>query len=161
VHFVFASPLALARAVWLLCMFRGAPALSCHKKAPEPAICPPFHVLCLCPAFPPGAVVVFDLRTKLFKWQQHLDLTTTTTKFTAHMFSSPTLVDLDADGKMEIIVGTSVGFVYVLDHKVRGWQGRAGEGQSIHPCTDGVRHCLAPHPFGQGLFRSLLRLNGQ
>jgi hypothetical protein len=34
------------------------------------------------------------------------------------MFSSPTLVDLDADGKMEIIVGTSVGFVYVLDHKV-------------------------------------------
>lgn len=61
---------------------------------------------------------MYDLRTKLFKWQQHLDLTTTTTKFTAHMFSSPTLVDLDVDGKMEIIVGTSVGFVYVLDHKV-------------------------------------------
>lgn len=61
---------------------------------------------------------MFDLRTKLFKWQQHLDLTTAETKFTAHMFSSPTVVDLDADGKMEIIVGTSVGFVYVLDCKV-------------------------------------------
>jgi hypothetical protein len=43
------------------------------------------------------------------------------------MFNSPTLVDLDADGKMEIIVGTSVGFVYVLDHKVGGgWGGGCG-----------------------------------
>jgi hypothetical protein len=70
------------------------------------------------PGHSAGGIVVYDLRTKLFKWQQHLDLTTTTTKFTAHMFSSPTLVDLDVDGKMEIIVGTSVGFVYALDHKV-------------------------------------------
>jgi hypothetical protein len=76
--------------------------------------------MCLrcCRVLSAGGIVVFDLRTKLFKWQQHLDQTTATTKFTAHMFSSPTLVDLDADGKMEIIVGTSVGFVYVLDHKV-------------------------------------------
>lgn len=63
---------------------------------------------------------MFDLRTKLVKWQQHLDLTTATTKFTAHMFSAPTLADIDVCGKMEIIVGTSVGFVYVLNHKVRG-----------------------------------------
>lgn len=65
-----------------------------------------------------GGIAVFDLRTRLLKWQQHLDLTTTKTKFTAHMFSSPTLVDLDADGAMEVVVGTSVGFLYVLDHKV-------------------------------------------
>lgn len=70
---------------------------------------------------------MFDLRTKLFKWQQHLDQTTATTKFTAHMFSSPTLVDLDADGKMEIVVGTSVGFVYVLDHRV-------SRGLTVHNC---------------------------
>ena len=73
-----------------------------------------------------GGIVVFDLRTKLFKWQQHLDQTTATTKFTAHMFSSPTLVDLDSDGKMEIVVGTSVGFVYVLDHKVSAPVGVGG-----------------------------------
>lgn len=67
-----------------------------------------------------GGIVVFDLRSKLMKWHQHLDLTTATTKFTAHMFSAPTLVDIDACGRMEIVVGTSVGFVYVLNHKVRG-----------------------------------------
>jgi hypothetical protein len=69
--------------------------------------------------YPTGGIVVFDLRTRFIKWQQHLDLTTATTKFTAHMFSSPTLADIDADGHMEVVVGTSVGFVYVLDSKVR------------------------------------------
>jgi glucose dehydrogenase len=67
---------------------------------------------------PAGGIVVFDLRTRVIKWQQHLDLTTATTKFTAHMFSSPTLADIDADGHMEVVVGTSVGFVYVLDSRV-------------------------------------------
>jgi outer membrane protein assembly factor BamB len=66
-----------------------------------------------------GGVVVFDLRTLEVKWQVHLDLTTSSTKFTAHMFSSPTVADLDADGQLEIIVGTSVGFVYVLDTQAR------------------------------------------
>ena len=64
--------------------------------------------------------MVFDLRSKLIKWSQHLDLTTDTTRFKAHIFSPPTLVDVNHDGKLEIIVGTSVGFVYILDHKVSG-----------------------------------------
>lgn len=34
----------------------------------------------------------------------------------AYVYSAPTLVDLDHDGKLEIVVGTSVGFIYVLDH---------------------------------------------
>jgi glucose dehydrogenase len=72
---------------------------------------------CHCYA-PAGGIVVFDLRTRVIKWQQHLDLTTATTKFTAHMFSSPTLADIDADGQMEVVVGTSVGFVYVLNSRV-------------------------------------------
>jgi hypothetical protein len=80
--------------------------------------CKPVLALCCC-QLSTGGIVVFDLRTRFIKWQQHLDLTTATTKFTAHMFSSPTLADVDADGQMEIVVGTSVGFVYVLDSKVR------------------------------------------
>lgn len=33
----------------------------------------------------------------------------------AYAYSSPTLVDLNGDGKLEIVVGTSMGFLYVLD----------------------------------------------
>jgi glucose dehydrogenase len=65
-----------------------------------------------------GGIVVYDLRTKMLKWQQQLDLTTDTTKFKAHIFSSPTLVDVNNDGLLEIVVGTSLGFVYVLDSQV-------------------------------------------
>ena len=55
-----------------------------------------------------GAVVVFDMRLRKVKWVQHLDLSTDHTQFRAYVYSAPTLVDLDADGKLEIIVGTSM-----------------------------------------------------
>lgn len=48
------------------------------------------------------------------RWSLHLDLTTDSTQFRAYIYSAPTLVDLDGDGSLEIIVGTSVGFIYVL-----------------------------------------------
>ncbi len=47
----------------------------------------------------------------------HLDLTTDETVYRAYLYSSPTVADLDADGKLEVILGTSLGFIYVLDHK--------------------------------------------
>ncbi|CAI7761049.1 unnamed protein product [Closterium sp. NIES-54] len=62
-----------------------------------------------------GAIVVFDLHTQQVKWSQHLDLTTDSTQFRAYIYSAPTVVDLDGDGFLEIIVGTSVGFIYCLD----------------------------------------------
>jgi hypothetical protein len=48
----------------------------------------------------------------------HLDLTTDKTKFKALIHSSPTIADLDGDGRSEIIIGTSLGLLYVLDGTV-------------------------------------------
>lgn len=55
-----------------------------------------------------GGIVVFNLRTRNLRWQQHLDLSTDHTQYQAYIYSAPTLVDLNRDGKMEIIVGTSM-----------------------------------------------------
>lgn len=71
---------------------------------------------------------MFDLRTKEQRWSQHLDLSTADTSLKAQMYAPPTLVDLNHDGKMEIVVGTSMGFLYVLDWQVGGWVGRQCEG---------------------------------
>ena len=72
-----------------------------------------------------GGVVVYSLDAQFMagvpdsmpgypKWSAHLDLTTDLVQYRAYIYSSPTVADLDGDGEMEIIVGTSVGFVYVL-----------------------------------------------
>ncbi|KAH6806290.1 defective in exine formation protein [Perilla frutescens var. frutescens] len=64
-----------------------------------------------------GGIVVFNLDTKQVKWSTQLDLSTDTAKFRAYIYSSPTVVDLDGDGNLDILVGTSFGLFYVLDHK--------------------------------------------
>lgn len=49
------------------------------------------------------------------------------------MYGSPTVVDLDRDGFREIIVGTSMGFIYVLDHlgnTMPGWPVQMGDVQA-------------------------------
>ncbi|KAL2337850.1 hypothetical protein Fmac_012296 [Flemingia macrophylla] len=68
-----------------------------------------------------GSIVVFNLDTKQVKWTAELDLSTETSDFRAFIYSSPTVVDLDGDGNLDILVGTSYGMFYVLDHhgKVR------------------------------------------
>ena len=71
-----------------------------------------------------GGVVAFDVLSGKLKWQTHLDLTTDETAYRAYIYSSPTVADIDNDGKLEIILGTSLGFLYVLDHKGKvkeGW----------------------------------------
>jgi hypothetical protein len=45
-----------------------------------------------------GGIVVYDLRNHHILWSQTLDLSTATADSQAHVYSSPTLVDLDGDG---------------------------------------------------------------
>jgi len=60
-------------------------------------------------------IVVYDLQRRMMKWSQHLDLTSDHTAYKAYAYSTPTLVDVNGDGLLEIVVGTSVGFLYVLN----------------------------------------------
>lgn len=48
-------------------------------------------------------------------------MSTDTTNFRAFIYSSPTVVDLDGDGYLDILVGTSYGLFYVLDHHGNAW----------------------------------------
>ena len=63
-----------------------------------------------------SSIVVFDLDTKQVKWTADLDQSTDTGNFRAYIYSSPTVVDLEGDGYMDILVGTSYGLFYVLYH---------------------------------------------
>jgi hypothetical protein len=63
-----------------------------------------------------SSIVVFNLDTKLVKWTRELDLSTNTANFRAYIYSSPSVVDLDGDVNLDILVGTSFGLFYVLDH---------------------------------------------
>jgi outer membrane protein assembly factor BamB len=64
-----------------------------------------------------GGVVVYDIFNREVLWSEHLDLTTDTTELRAFIYASPTVVDLDRDGEMEILVGTSLGMVYGMHAK--------------------------------------------
>ena len=57
-----------------------------------------------------------DIASGEVKWFKQLDLTTNRVKYRAFVYSSPTVVDLDGDGKLEIVQSTSQGFIYVFGH---------------------------------------------
>ena len=68
--------------------------------------------------------VLPDVATSHVVWATHLDLSTSRTRFQARAFGGPSLGDIDRDGRLEVVVGTGMGFVYVLD----GMTGTARDG---------------------------------
>ena len=55
-----------------------------------------------------SGVAAYSMSTRQQLWSQHLDLSTALTTFQAFAYSAPTLVDLDRDGHLEVILGTSM-----------------------------------------------------
>jgi len=49
-----------------------------------------------------GGVAAFDVLSGKLKWHTHLDLTTDETAYRAYIYSSPTVADIDNDGKLEV-----------------------------------------------------------
>lgn len=78
-----------------------------------------------------SGVAVFDLSTRMLKWSQHLDLSTGYTRYKASALGSPALADVNGDGKLEVVIGTSMGFLYVLDpvtgDALEGWPIQMGD----------------------------------
>ena len=57
-------------------------------------------------------------------WASHLDSSTSTSHFQARALASPSVADVDRDGKLEVVITTTLGFVYILE----GATGRARDG---------------------------------
>ena len=62
-----------------------------------------------------GGVACWDLAAQQWAWTVHLDLTTDKTKFKALIYATPTVADIDGDSRYEVLIGTSLGLLYVLD----------------------------------------------
>lgn len=49
-----------------------------------------------------GGIVCWDLKNQDWSWMVHLDLTTDKTQYQAMIYGTPTVADLEADGRMEV-----------------------------------------------------------
>ena len=63
-----------------------------------------------------GGIIVWNIDTQRLLFNLPLDLTRDDTQYRGHIYVSPTVADIDRDGYLEIVVGTGVGFIYVIDH---------------------------------------------
>ena len=60
-------------------------------------------------------LMVKQILIRMQAWTVHLDLTTDHTNFKALIHGDPVVADLNGDGRNEVIIGTSLGLLYVLD----------------------------------------------
>lgn len=62
------------------------------------------------------AVVAFDLMIHQVKWISQLELSAQTKGFHALLTNGPTVIDVDGNGELNIIVGSAMGHIHVLDN---------------------------------------------
>lgn len=81
-----------------------------------------------------SGLLCYDLYTGKYKWEIHLDLSTSLNEYKAYITSTPTIVDIDRDGVLDIIVGTELGLMYkkyILFSYVFDINGKARDGFPI------------------------------
>jgi len=64
-----------------------------------------------------SGIAVFDLVTKTLKFQTNLQVTVDNTRFSSYIYGSPTVLDIDGDGWLEIIVAVGSGYVYKINYR--------------------------------------------
>ncbi len=61
-----------------------------------------------------SGIVIFDLTTRTLTHSLLLEIGTLKPGSDSALLASPTVVDMDMDGKLEIVIGSSLGFVYMI-----------------------------------------------
>ena len=94
------------------------------EAPPEPGVEDPSRYVA-------SALLAYSASKKDFLWRLHLDLAAESSGGRAYAFGDPFAGDLDGDGSAEVVVATSLGFLYVVDARNgfarRGYPKRFGE----------------------------------
>jgi len=64
-----------------------------------------------------SAITCFNLPSTTVKWHTPLDLSFADRAYSPYIYESPSVGDIEGDGNTEIVVGTGLGMLYVLEGK--------------------------------------------
>lgn len=65
-----------------------------------------------------SGIVAFDLQTKRIKYIRPLEITTDPSPVRTSIVAKPTVIDVNRDGKYDVIVATNTGHIHVLNHRL-------------------------------------------